>query len=126
METNKRDFRIQIMEKLYEYDMTDEYVIIRPTDDYAEYVMDVVNYVCTNLEKIDEVFSSSLTNYRLSRLSFVDRAIGRMCIAEMMMGLDCHVAINEALEIIKIYSDSGNMNSVRLMNKVLDTASKKI
>lgn len=122
----KREERILIMEKLYSYDMDDNYVFLTPLDDYSEYVTEIVNYVCANLNKIDELIVSSLTNYRLSRLSYVDRAIIRMATAELLNGLHKSIAINEALEIVKLYSDEGAGKSVAFVNKVLDTIANKI
>lgn len=122
----KREERILIMEKLYSYDMDDNYVFLTPLDDYSEYVTEIVNYVCANVNKIDELIVSSLTNYRLSRLSYVDRAIIRMATAELLNGLHKSIAINEALEIVKLYSDEGAGKSVAFVNKVLDTIANKI
>lgn len=122
----RRDDRISIMEKLFGYDMNNEYVYLNPVDDYSDFVTETVNYVCANLEKIDEVIKASLVNYRINRLSFVDRAIIRMATAEMMMGTAVAVVINEALEIVKVYSDQGDGASVRFVNKVLDNISKNI
>ena len=122
----RREERILIMEKLYSYDMDDNYVYLSPLDDYSDYVNEIVNYVCANLEKIDELISSSLTNYRLSRLSYVDRAIIRMATAELLNGLAKTIAINEALEIVKLYSDEGAGKSVAFVNKVLDTIANKL
>lgn len=106
--------------------MDDNYVFLTPLDDYSEYVTEIVNYVCANLNKIDELIVSSLTNYRLSRLSYVDRAIIRMATAELLNGLHKSIAINEALEIVKLYSDEGAGKSVAFVNKVLDTIANKI
>lgn len=122
----KREERILIMEKLYSYDMDDNYVFLTPLDDYSEYVTEIVNYVCANLNKVDELIVSSLTNYRLSRLSYVDRAIIRMATAELLNGLHKSIVINEALEIVKLYSDEGAGKSVAFVNKVLDTIANKI
>lgn len=122
----KREERILIMEKLYSYDMDDNYVFLTPLDDYSEYVTEIVNYVCANVNKIDELIVSSLTNYRLSRLSYVDRAIIRMATAELLNGLHKSIVINEALEIVKLYSDEGAGKSVAFVNKVLDTIANKI
>lgn len=122
----RRDDRISIMEKLFSYDMTGEYVFLNPTDDYSDFVTETVNYVCSNLEKIDEVIKNSLVKYTINRLSFVDRAIIRMATTEMMMGVAKAVAINEALEIVKVYSDQGDGAAVRFVNKVLDNISKNI
>ena len=122
----RRDDRISIMEKLFSYDMNNDYVFLNPMDDYSDFVNETVNYVCSNLEKIDEVIKNSLVKYTITRLSFVDRAIIRTATAEMMMGTAKAVVINEALEIVKLYSDQGDGASVRFVNKVLDNISKNI
>ena len=76
--------------------------------------------------RIDEVISSSLTNYSLDRLSYVDRAIIRVATYEMMNGLSPSIAINEALEITKVFSDCGDGKARAFNNKLLDTISKAI
>ena len=123
---NKREERILVVEKLYSYDMNNDYIFLGNKDDYSDMVTNIINYVCNNLEKIDAVISNSLVNYRLSRLSYVDRAIIRMATAEMMMGLAPSIAINEALEIVKVYTDEGNGAAVKFVNGVLDKVSKLI
>lgn len=123
---NRREERITVVEKLYSYDMNNDYVFISAHDDYSDMVTDIVNFVCNNLEKIDAVISKSLINYRINRLSYVDRAIIRMATAEMMMGLAPSIAINEALEIVKVYTDEGNGAAVKFVNGVLDKISKNI
>lgn len=123
---NKREERILVVEKLYSYDMNNDYIFLGSNDDYSDMVTGIINFVCNNLEKIDEVISKSLVNYRINRLSYVDRAIIRMATAEMMMGIPTAVAINEALEIVKVYTDEGNGAAVRFVNKVLDNVSKNI
>ena len=122
----KREERILVMEKLYTYDMMDDYIFLDQFDDYTDYVTELVNYVCAHLTAIDEVISASLVNYSLKRLSFVDRAIIRMSTAEMMRGLAATIAINEALEIVKEYSDQGDGANVRFVNKVLDNIKKNL
>lgn len=122
----RRDDRISCMEMLFTYDMTNEYIYLSPNDDYSDFATDLVNYVCSNLEKIDDVIKASLVNYKLNRLSYVDRAIIRAATAEMMMGTPKAVVINEALEIVKVYSDQGDGAAVRFVNKVLDNISKNL
>ena len=122
----KREERIMMVEKLYCYDMNNDYVYITPLDDYSDFIMDTINYICSNLVKIDDTIKSSLVNYKINRLSYVDRAIIRLATAEMILGLPATVAINEALEIVKIYTDEGDGNNVRFVNKVLDNISKNI
>ena len=122
----RRDDRILIMEKLFSYDMMNDFEFLHPTEYYSDFVTNTVNYVCGNIDNIDEVIKNSLVKYTISRLSFVDRAIIRMATAEMMMGTASAVVINEALEIVKVYSDQGDGSSVRFVNKVLDNISKNI
>ena len=125
-QTERRDDRISCMEMLFSYDMNNEYVYLNPSDDYSDFATELVNYVCANLEKIDETISKSLVDYRIGRLSFVDRAIIRSATAEMMMGTPKAVVINEALEIVKVYSDQGDGKAVRFINRVLDNISKNL
>ena len=126
MEISKREERIIALEILYSYDMNNEYVFLYPTDDYTDYVNEIVNYVVANLESVDALISKSLVNYRINRLSYVDRAIIRIATAEMLLKLPVTIAINEALEIVKVYSDQGDGAAVRFINKVLDNISKNI
>ena len=125
-QTERRDDRISCMELLFSYDMNNEYIFVNPSDDYSDFATELVNYVCTNLEKIDEVISKSLVNYRIGRLSFVDRAIIRCATAEMMMETPKAIVINEALEIVKVYSDQGDGKAVKFINRVLDNISKNL
>ena len=122
----RRDDWISVMEKLFSYDMNNEFILLNPVDDYSEFVTELVNFVCVNKDNVDEVIKNSLVYYNLNRLSYVARAIIRMATAEMMMGTAVAVVINEALEIVKIYSDQGDGNAVRFINKVLDNVSKNI
>lgn len=119
----KRLERISIMEKLYSYDLSGEFVLLKEIEG-REYVVNIVNYVSTHLENIDEIISKSLTKYHISRLSYVDRAIARMVVAEICFDLPVSIAINEALEIIKEYSDQGDGMNVRFMNRLLDNICK--
>ena len=123
---SKREERITALEILYSCDMNNEYIFLNPTDDYTDYVNELVNYVVANLETIDALISKSLVNYRINRLSYVDRAIIRIATAEMLLKLPVTIAINEALEIVKVYSDQGDGAAVRFINKVLDNINKNI
>ena len=92
-----------------------------------ESVESLVNYVDENLAKIDELISSTLVNYTIGRLNGVDKAIVRVAVAEMLAGnLDNKIIINEALEITKLYSDTGDHKAVGFNNRLLDNISKKI
>ena len=83
-----------------------------------KYVRDVVNGVLENLENIDKVISKYLENWDLDRLGKTDKSILRLAAYEMMYyDTPSIVAINEAVELAKKYSDE---KIVKLINAVLD------
>lgn len=83
-----------------------------------KYVRDVVNGVLENLDNIDKTISKYLDNWDLDRLGKTDRAILRLGTYEMMYyDTPSIVAINEAVELSKKYSDE---KIVKLINAVLD------
>lgn len=76
---------------------------------------------------IDETIEEALTNYRLIRLSMVDRAILRLATFEMKYEqLPKEIAINEALELTKVFSNLDDNKQVKFNNKVLDTIARAI
>ena len=90
-----------------------------------EYVKNTVKVVTENLEKIDSIIIESLVNWKLDRISKVNLTILRLAIGEMLFIEDVpeKVAINEAIELTKKYSDE---KSVSFINGVLDKAFKSI
>ncbi len=135
-------FRIQAMKVLFLADMSNisiEDAIknaksgilnddeINENIEITENVEKLLEFVNDNLAKIDELISSTLVNYSISRLNTVDKAIVRLAVAEMLEGkLDKKIIINEALEITKLYSDTGDHKAVSFNNRLLDNISKKI
>lgn len=98
-----------------------------PVEIDSEYAKEISLGVASNLSEIDAIIIDSLSNYTLDRLSYVDRAIIRVCLYELKwLKLDKHVAINEALEITKEYSCVDNDAQVKFNNKLLDNIVKKI
>ncbi len=83
------------------------------------YGQDIVCGVLANREKIDELLGRHTKNWRLERLTAVDRNIMRIAAWEILHKNDvpARVAINEALEISKRFSDP---ESVSFINGVLD------
>ena len=89
--------------------------------------IELLNYVTTNLEKIDNIIKETITNYSIDRLNLVDKAIIRVATGEMLLNkLDRRIIINEALEITKLYSDQGDHKATSFNNRLLDNISKKI
>ena len=88
-----------------------------------DYIKLVVKAVTENKEAIDERIKASLVNWKIERISKVNLSILRVAVAEMMFVEDVPevVAINEAVELTKKYSDE---KSVSFINGVLDKAFK--
>lgn len=83
-----------------------------------KYVDDIVNGVYENLNIIDEKISKYLDGWDLDRLGKTDRAILRLGTYEILYyDTPKIVAINEAVELSKKYSDD---KVVKLVNAVLD------
>ena len=90
-----------------------------------EYIKEVMKSVVDHKEEIDEIIKNSLINWTIERVSKVNLVIVRLAIAEMLYIDDVPevVAINEAIELTKKYSDD---KSVSFVNGALDKAFKNI
>lgn len=88
-----------------------------------EYIKSTVKVVNDNLQNIDEIITKSLVNWKLDRISKVNLTILRLAVGEMLYVEDVpeKVAINEAIELTKKYSDE---KSVSFINGVLDKSFK--
>ena len=83
-----------------------------------EFVKEIVYGVVTYKNEIDEIANKYLSGWKISRLGNTDQAIISMGIYELLYTKTPEVvAINEAIELAKVYSD----DEVRKMiNGVLD------
>lgn len=90
-----------------------------------EYIKNILQKVNSNLNVLDEKIEESLNKWKIDRVSKVNLTILRLALAEVMYCDDVPdaVAINEAIEITKKYSDE---KSVSFINGVLDKAVKNI
>lgn len=83
-----------------------------------EFVNELVNGVITNQEKISEMANKYLVDWNIDRLSKVDKAIISIGIYELIYTeTPSVVAINEAIELSKKYSDE---KVTKMMNAALD------
>ena len=91
----------------------------------TNYIKSVVLKVTSNLEAIDEKIVAALVNWKLERISKVNLTILRLAVGEMMFVEDVpgRVAINEAVELTKKYSDD---KSTSFINGVLDKVLKAV
>ena len=86
-----------------------------------EYLNKLIESVINNLSDIDYEIAKCLDNYSIDRLNLVDLNIVRMAIAEVKY-LSCpiEVAINEALDIAKEYSETEDTKTSKFNNALLD------
>ena len=88
------------------------------------YVRAVLALMDGHLEEIDAALRSALDNWRLERLSKIDRAVLRIAATEMLYGegIPPKVAIQEAILLAEAY---GGEDSPRFVNGVLDALYKR-
>lgn len=84
-----------------------------------DYLFRLVLTVTDHLAEIDAELQASLTNWRLERLSVIDRSVLRLGAAEMLYMNDVppRVSIQEAILLAEKY---GTNESPRFVNGVLD------
>ncbi len=82
-----------------------------------QYAKDIILVVSENRNEIDEYISAALVDWQVARLAQIDRDILRIAVAEIkFLAIPQSVAINEAVELAKRYSDE---DSHRFINGVL-------
>jgi len=120
----RREQREDIVKQLYEMDIHSEFI---PRETGLEFVDETLVGIIKHLARIDEIIIDNLTNWKLKRLSYVDRAILRFATYEMWLTeTPSEIVINEALNITRKYSDEGDDKMVGFNNKVLDNISKHV
>ncbi|MEC4892221.1 MAG: transcription antitermination factor NusB [Oscillatoria sp. PMC 1051.18] len=88
------------------------------------YAVEIISTVYRRREEIDVILSEAIVNWQLNRLPKIDRDILRIAVAEILfLNTEEQVAINEAVELAKSYSDDEGR---RLINGVLRRVSNKI
>jgi len=87
-------------------------------------VEDLVSKVSAKQEKIDQTIATVVENFSPERIDPVDRCVLRLGLYEILFcdDLPNPVAINEALDIVKLY---GTTDSHRFVNGILDKIAKQ-
>ena len=94
-----------------------------------DYLQTLVSGVIEHQEKIDQMITSHLRNWSISRLAKTDLLILRIAVYELMFQKDLHasVVMDEAIEITKMYSDEKSRKFVNgVLSNVNDTVNKKV
>lgn len=115
---NRKEQREIVVQKLYEFDINKEKSAL---DTEYSYIVDSVKGVFDNVQKIDEIIEKNLVNWKINRLTYIDRAIIRFAVYELYYTETPHeIVINEALNLTRKFSDEGDSKMVGFTNKVLD------
>lgn len=101
-----------------------EFLNLANQKEVRAYCLEILSKVNANRTRIDEIISQSLVDWQLNRLPRIDLDILRLAVAEMMyLGVPDKVAINEAVELAKIYSEE---EGHRFLNGVLRRVSDRL
>jgi transcription antitermination protein NusB len=88
-----------------------------------DYLETLITALDMHLESVDAQIEASLLNWRLERLSIIDRNILRLAAAEMLhLAIPPRVAIQEAVQLAEKY---GTAESPRFINGVLDALMRR-
>ena len=89
-----------------------------------DYIKALLEGVEANKNEIDSIIERNLQNWKLDRISKINRTIVRVGVYEIVFdeNIPKKVAVNEAIELGKIYSDE---KSVSFINGVLDKVLKE-
>ena len=92
--------------------------------DVHNYATHILKEILQNREEIDATLDRSMVDWTMNRLARVDQDILRIAVAEMCyMALPRQVAINEAVELAKRYSEK---DGHRFINGVLRRVSDRL
>ena len=89
------------------------------------YIKEVLFGIDSKKEELDSIIKSNLQNWKIERVAKINLTILRLAVLEMkyIEDVPAKVALNEALELTKKYSDD---KSVSFVNGALDKAFKNI
>ncbi len=127
----RRKARIAAMQALYEGDVSPHEPLASVerlasdealTDAQRSFARELVEGVLAQRDEIDAIIYRAAPQWPVAQLSAIDRNILRLAIHEILMnnGAPIRVAINEAVELAKVF---GSDNSARFVNGVLGAVS---
>jgi len=113
-----RELALQALFQLDNHEISIEEAIGHVTDEQDTFLTMLVRGVIEHKEQIDASLTEKLENWSLSRLPKIERTVLRIAVFELMFTEEtpAKVAINEALEICKVFGDE---KSSRFVNGVL-------
>lgn len=101
-----------------------EFIQMSNQSQVREYTIEVIQCVLRRTKEIEETLESSIVEWQLNRISRIDRDILRIAVAEILyLDVPKKVAINEAVELAKRYSDE---DGYRFINGLLRRVTEKL
>ena len=125
--------RVSAFQGIYQLDMGDTVIEAAATHVAEEnelnekqiaFCTELMHGWAEHIDEIDEAIEKNTSGWKLDRLQSVDRNILRLACYELLYSesVPPKVAINEAIEIAKVYGDD---SSPKFINSVLDKISKR-
>ncbi|MGB3192204.1 MAG: transcription antitermination factor NusB [Limnoraphis sp.] len=94
-----------------------ELIQLSRQEEVAAYAIEILTEIHARRTEIDEILNQALVDWQINRLPRIDRDILRIAVTELLyLGTQEQVALNEAIELAKRYSDE---DSYRFINGVL-------
>jgi transcription antitermination protein NusB len=94
-----------------------EFIQLTNQVEVQQYALEILSNIAKNKVEIDALLSSHMVDWQLRRLAKIDQDILRIAVVEIKyLKLPDRIAINEAIELAKRYSDD---DSHRFINGVL-------
>jgi N utilization substance protein B len=105
-----------------------EFVQLANQSEVREYALELISTVYRRRLEIDEMLNKVMIDWQLSRLPQIDRNILRIAVAEMtFLGIHKKVAISEAVEIAKRYSDEDGYRFINgVLRKITENLPKEV
>ena len=114
----RSQMREHIIVRLYQMDINDDFTVRKTPYDF---VNEALKTISSHLQVLDALLEASLFNWKLKRLSFVDRAILRLAAYEMKFtDTPVEIIIDESLNLTHKFSDEGDKKHVSFNNRVLE------
>lgn len=113
---NQREFREEMIKIIYSD-------IINPEIDFSEVdpsIKETFMDYKSEIEKLDQMIENHLVNWSIQRLNYVDLAIIRYAVYELMcLEMPKEVVMNEAIELTKKYSNLDDDRARKFNNRLL-------
>lgn len=99
-----------------------EFIQLANQQDVRHYTLEIIGKLKANRDEIDQILSTALVDWQLSRLAWIDRDILRIAVTEILfLGIPDRIAANEAVELAKRYSgEDGHRFINGVLRRVMD------